>query len=281
MKKILFISLLLWGASALQAQEKSHSLYFNAGSGFHHLKYDLLNGNQENSAGYTFNAGYNYFFSPNWGLGAGLGLESFLSKATLNYQTSNPSVDADGESFEFRTKYTDWQEKQNVLFLDIPLSFIYQKELSQKLKLQLSAGPKVSFAVQSSYETPGGSIETTGYYSKYDVVLFGMPQHNFTTLTGFSEKNIHLNPTLSACGNLGGLYRLNAGMDLYGGFYFDYGLSNMIDAQDKLLYQEDGVYNGLFSSGLVDKVRQVAFGLKIGLNFRLGAKDVAQYIDNK
>ncbi|MFA5330447.1 MAG: outer membrane beta-barrel protein [Prolixibacteraceae bacterium] len=272
MKKLLFISLLLWGAGALQAQEKSQSVYFNIGSGFHNLKYDLRNGTQESSMGYTVNLGYNYFFSKNWGLGAGLGLESFQSKATLNYQTSKSSVDTDAESFEFRTQYTDWQEKQSILLLEIPISLIYQKEMSEKLKFQFSIGPKVAFAVQSNYKTAGGTIETTGYYPQYNVILYDMPQHNFTTLTSFPKSDTSLNPVVSAYSNLGGLYKLNNSMDLYAGVYFDYGLSNMIDAQDKFLYQEDGVYNGVFSSDLTNKVKQFAFGFKIGMNFRLGAK---------
>lgn len=273
MKKLLFISLLLWGAGTIQAQEKSKAIYFNVGSGFHNLKYDLQNGTQESNMGYSFNLGYNYFFSKNWGLGAGLGLQSFESKATLNYQTSKSSVDADGESFEFRTQYTDWQEKQSILLLDVPISFIYQKQMNEKLKFQFSIGPKVSFAVQSNYKTEGGTIETTGYYPQYNVVLYGMPQHNFTTLTSFPKNDISLNPVVSAYSNLGGLYKLSNRLDLYAGVYFDYGLSNMIDAQDKLLYQEDGVYNGVFSSDLTNKVKQIAFGFKIGINFRLGAKE--------
>lgn len=224
--------------------------------------------------GYTVNLGYNYFFSKNWGLGAGLGLESFQSKATLNYQTSKSSKDTDGESFEFRTQYTDWQEKQSILFLDIPLSFIYLKEMSEKLKFQLSIGPKVSFAIQSNYKTVGGSIETTGYYPQYNVVLYGMPQHNFKTINEFPKEDISLNPVVSAYSNVGALYKLNNRMDLYAGIYIDYGLTNMIDAQNKYLYQEDGVYNGIFSSDLTNNVKQFAFGFKIGINFRLGAKEV-------
>lgn len=273
MKKLLFISLLLWGTAATQAQEKSQSLYFNIGTGFHNLKYDLQNGTHENSMGYTFNLGYNYFFSKNWGFGVGLGLESFESKATLNYQTSHISTDTDGESFEFRTQYTDWQEKQSILLLDIPLSFIYQKEMSEKLKFQFSVGPKVAFAAQSNYKTTGGTIETTGYYPQYNVVLSGMPQHNFTTLTSFPKNRISIDPVVSAFGNLGGLYKLNKSMDFYAGVYLDYGLTNMIDAQDKLLYQEDGVYNGVFSSDLTNKVKQFAFGFKVGINLRLDTKE--------
>ncbi len=275
MKKILFISLLLWGAGALQAQENetSRSLYFNAGGGSHPLKYDLQNGVKENFMGYTVNLGYHYYFSKNWGFAAGLGLASFQSKATLNYQTSNASVDTDNDSFEFRTQYTDWQEKQTILLLDIPLGLVYQKQMNEKFNFQFSIGPKVSFPLQSKNETSGGTIETTGYYPQYNVVLFGLPQHNFTTLTSFPKNDTSLKPVLSACSNLGVLINLNNRLDLYSGVYLDYGLTNMIDPQSKFLYQEDGVYNGIFSSDLTKRVTQYAFGFKIGINFRLGAKE--------
>ena len=269
MKRLLVISLLLWGAGAIQAQEEPQSIYFHVGSGFHNLNYDLRNGTQENNIGFTCNLGYNYFFSRNWGVGSGLGLESFQSEATLNYQTSKSSVDTDGESFKFRTQYNDWQEKQSVLLLDIPISLIYQKQLSEKLKFQFSAGPKVSFAVQSNYKIEGGSIETFGFYPQYNVFLYDMPQHNFSTLTRFPKNDTSLNPVVSAYSNGGALYKLNSCMDLYAGVYIDLGLSNMIDARDQFLYQEDGVYNGVFSSRLTSKVKHFAFGFKVGINFRL------------
>lgn len=272
MKILLFINLLLLGTGALQAQEKSQAIYFDLGSGFHNLKYDLQNGKHESNMGYTYNFGYKYFFTKNWGLGAGLGLESFHSKSILNYQTSNSSVDTDGELFEFRTVFKDWQEKQSILLLDIPVSLLFQKQMNNKLKFQISFGPKVSFAIQSSYKTVGGTIETTGYYYQYNVVLYNMPQHNFTTLSDSQTNDTRLNPVLSASSNLGGLYKLNKNMDIFAGVYFDYGLTNMVDAQNKFLYQEDGVYNGVFSSDLTNKVKQFTLGLKVGINWNLSVK---------
>ncbi len=270
MKKILFIiSFLLLGMGVVQAQEKHQALYFNVGSGFHNLKCDLTNGKQKGNIGMTYNVGYNYFFSEKWGIGTGLGLETFQTEATLNYQTANPSVDTDGESFEFRTKYSDWQEKQNSVFLDVPINFIYQAKMGDKWKVQLSMGPQISFQVKSDYKIAGGTIETTGYYSKYNVILHDLPQHNFATITELPKGENSLNPVFSAIGNLGGFYQLNSKMDIYLGAYFSYGLTNAIDAKSKSLYQEDGVYNGVFSSDQASKVKPVAFGLKLGINWKL------------
>lgn len=267
MKKTLSISLLLLGIGVAQAQEKSQALYFNIGSGFHNLKYDLANGKQEGNIGMEYNVGYNYFFSNKWGIGIGLGLETFQSKATLNYQTGNSSVDTDGESFEFRTQYSDWQEQQNSIFLNIPVNFIYQLHMCDKWKVQFSMGPQILFLLKSNYKIAGGAIETTGYYSQYNVILHDLPQHNFTTTTELPKGKNSLNPGLSAIVNLGGLYQLNQNMDIYLGAYFDYGLTNTMDTKSKFLYQEDGVYNGIFSSDQTKKVKPIAFGFKIGISW--------------
>lgn len=258
---------------AIKAQDKAKSVYFNVGSGFHNLKYDLANGQHENKMGYTLNLGYNTFFSTNWGVKTGIGLRTFRSNATLNYQTSATSKDTDGESFEFRTKYADWKEKQNILLLDIPLGLIYQLPVCEKWNLQFSFGPKLSFPVKAKHQTTGGSIETTGYYPQYNVVLSGMPQHNFKTLTEFPENDISMKTVISAFADFGGSYKLSEKLDLYLGAYADYGLNNAIDAQKKPLYQEDGVYNGVLSSDQTDKVKLMTFGFKIGLNLNLGAKE--------
>jgi hypothetical protein len=273
MKKLLFIGLLLLEIGAVLAQQNDKVLYFNIGGGSHNLKYDIANGKQENDIGLTYNVGCDFFFSENWGLGTGLGLESFHAKSTLNYQTSKASVDTDGDSFEFRTQYANWKEKQNVLLLDIPLSFIHQKQINDNLKIQISVGPKVSFYVLSKYKSDGGTIETTGYYKKYNVTLYDLPQHNFTTITDVPEGNNSLNPILSTFINLGGLYKFNEKMDIYLGAYFEYGLNNAIDSQDKSLYQEDGVYNGVFSSDQTSKVKPQTFGFKVGLNLNLHTKN--------
>jgi hypothetical protein len=272
MKLKLVIGMLLFGMGASQAQVKEQYLNINFGTGIHNLQYDVQNGVQESKEGFTFNLGYNYFFNENWGVGTGIGIETFESRAILNFQTMKPSVDTDDESFEFRTQYTDWTEKQNVLLLGIPLGIIYQIQLNENSKLQFNFGPKVSFNVGAKYEITKGSIETTGYYPQYNVVLFDLPQHNFKTITEFPKEDIKLNPSISAFADLGGFYRLNLNTELYFGGYLNYGFNNLIDSKNNLLYQEDGIYNGVFASDQTEKVIPVSYGIKLGLSFQFNRK---------
>ncbi len=260
---------MLLGVVSMQAQEKGSYIYVNGGGGLHSLQHDIVNGSQKGSANYTINLGYDYFFTPNWGLGTGIGFESNRSESTLNYLTENPSVDTDGDTFLFRTYYNDWKEKQKALLIEIPISVSYKSKLKQNWKMQFTVGAKMELPVQSSYEIVGGDIETTGYYPQYDVELYGLPQHNFNTLTSFPEKDIALKSIYSAFADAGVLCPLNSKLDLYLGVYASYGLNNAIDAQDNLLYQEDGVYNGVFASNQTDKVTPLAFGLKVGLTWQV------------
>lgn len=275
MKKLLIVGLLLYtmGAMGAMGAIKEHnakkSVYFNIESGLHSLRYDLANGDKENKQGYTFNLGYNHFFLPNWGVKSGLGFSTFKSKAILNYKTNKASVDTDNESFNFRTQYSDWNEQQNLLLMDITLGLIYQLPINEKWKFQFSFGPKLSFPVQAKYQTTGGVIKTTGYYQQYNVILSDMPQHNFKSLTEFPDNDIHINTVISAFADLGGVYKINEKFDLYLGAYIDYGLNNIIDAQNKSLYQEDGIYNGVFESNQTDKIKLFTFGCKIGLTWKL------------
>ena len=119
MKKHLIIGLTLLIYSSLNAQENGQSLYFTGGGGLHNLSYDLKNGSEKGGLGYSFNAGYGYFLNKHWGLQSGIGLQSYVSTAKLNYNTAAPSIDSDGTAYEFRTIYNNWQEKQQLLFLDI------------------------------------------------------------------------------------------------------------------------------------------------------------------
>ena len=110
---------------------------------------------------------------------------------TINYQSVTPQVDMDGESFELRATYKNWQEKQQALFMDIPLTLQYRHTLSNKISLQGSGSGKISIPISSSYKTTDGSITTIGYYSRLNVELSDLPEYGFTTITDSYNGKYH------------------------------------------------------------------------------------------
>lgn len=75
-----------------------------------------------------------------------------------------------------------------------------------------------------------------------------------------------------AIADLGGLYKLSSGLDLYVGGYINYSLNNISKDENKLIFQPNGSYNGLLASSLASNVIPISFGVKVGLNFFLGQK---------
>jgi len=272
MKKPLIIGLSLLLYANIQAQEADHYLYLNTGGGLHNLSYTLQNGNEKGSFGYSMNAGYGYFFNEHWGVQAGLGLQSFKPTATLNYQTGTPSTDTDGTTYEYRTSYNNWQEQQRLLFLDIPLGVQYRYKLNEKFQLLAATGLKISVPVKTTFKTTGGEIITTGFYSQWNVELKDMPQHDFNNITDQLTGNVSIKTSYSGFADLGALYELSPTLDLYAGGYVSYGLNNILKSDNKLVYQQGNVYNGVLASNQTDKAKIVSMGLNVGVRWHFGNK---------
>ena len=188
MKNYFIISLFIFiGLSGLQAQEKGHYYNFNIGGGYHTLQYDLDNGSHTGGLGYTVNLGYSYFFAPTWGITTGVGIQSFQSEGTLNYMAIFSKVDDDNDAYQFRTDYRDWQEKQSALLLDIPIGISHLMVLNNQWKLRGTVGAKISMALDASYQTTGGDIQTSLYYQRLNAEIFDIDEHSLETRTNVSR----------------------------------------------------------------------------------------------
>ena len=274
MKTQIILGIALLAAVSLKAQQPGHYLHFNIGGGLNNLSYTLQNGTQKGQFGYTVNGAYSYFFTPHFGLQTGVGIQSFNGSSILNVSTTSPATDTDGDAYELGTAYLDWQEKQQTLFVEIPLLAQYRFTLGQKLRLIASAGAKVSIPVNTTYKTTAGQIVTTGFYPQWNVDLSEMPQHGFGTNANQYTGSYTLKTAYMAIADIGGLIKLSEKKDLYLGGYFNYGLNNVLTPDNQSISEQDGTYNGVFVSSQVNEVLPVAFGIKVGLYLKLGKKTV-------
>jgi len=278
MKKQIIFGLGLLIGAVMQAQSPSGSrtadqyLHFSVGVGDHNLSYNFPNGVHNGRVGYNLNAAYSYFFTPQWGVEGGVGIQSFGALSTLNFQSATPAKDSDGDSYEFRDAYQNWREKQQVLQFEIPLALQFRYRLNKKSRLLASLGGKVSFPLKTSYKTLGGEMVTTGYYSQWNAVLSDLPKHGFSTYSNSYSGNLTLKRAYMATADVGELYKLSEKLDLYLGGYFNYGLNNVITTGSKPVYQSDGTYNGFFGSDQVSKVTPIAFGIKVGIYWKVECK---------
>jgi outer membrane protein OmpA-like peptidoglycan-associated protein len=195
--------------------------------------------------------------------------------------TTEVSIDTDGDTYEFRTYYNDWKERQKAMVCDIPLSFLFQKKMGNKFSILTSIGAKASIPVDFSSKSIGGEIKTTGYYKQWNVELYGMPQHNFKNIKEEKRAAIPSKLYLSTFVDLGATYRISKKMFIYGGLYVNYGVTDIVANKGKSIYEQNGTYNGVLVSDFASKTTTEAYGIKLGIRVWLGPRNAELALDRQ
>lgn len=270
MKKQIIICISLIFCMLIQAQNSDNFLHFSFGSGQHNLSYSLKDGIQKPNTGFMANVAFSHFFTSKLGLQSGIGIQTLSSVSILNLTENTPAIDSDMDIYVHNVKFKNWQEKQQVMFVEIPLEGQFKQRISEKINMLLTLGAKLSIPVSATYKTTGGEIVTSGYYPQYNIELTDLPNHGFTTITqSFSGKN-KLNLLYSAIAKIGVGYKLTEKIDLHAGAYFNYGLNNILKADTKMLYQLDGTYNSVLQSYQTSSIKPTSLGVELGLNIMIG-----------
>lgn len=266
-KIVLGLGLLL--SVLLQAQYSEQYLHLNVGGGMHELSYKTANGTQKSAAGFTLNTAYSYFFAPNWGLQTGIGIQSFGASSTMNFTTEMPDTDSEGDTYQLMTYYRNWQESQRAFMLNIPLAVQFRYPINEKIKMLASVGANISMPISAIFKTNGGEIQTAGNYPQWHLELTDIPAEGFTTTTQQYSGKLSLKTVYMGNIDVGMLYKMSEKMDLYVGTYLNYGLNNTLTPNNKLIFEHDGVYNGVLASNQTTKLIPVSVGLKLGLYWQL------------
>ena len=254
----------------MQAQEKGHYLFLSAGMGPQFIRSQMENGNQIEDVGYVLTAGYDYFFHKNWGIEAGLGLQTFRTQMILSDMGGYPAIDKSGMAYEYRNYFNGWQEQQSFTLLTLPVGLRCLFPFYDHLGLTASAGVKLLMPISTSYAITNGSITTTGYYSSTNVELINQPQNGFTTINGVPSGKISLGLSYAGYADIGIACQLTPIISMSVSTYIDYGPSNWITPTTKPVYQSNGKYNDIMHSDRIKDSHFLNYGLKFGLSWYLG-----------
>lgn len=267
-KQIIIVISLIWGFQ-LWAQ-KSNMLSLSVGSGQHNLNYTMKDGVQTPEIGFSASMTFTHYFTPKLGLLSGVGIQTFGSVSTLNLTENTQAIDSDMDMYVHHAKFNDWKEKQQVMFVEIPVAGQFKQRISDKINMLLTLGAKISLPINVTYQTIGGEIITSGYYPQYNIELTDLPNHGFTTISQSYSGENKLNLLVSAISKLGISYKLTEKIDIHAGGYFNYGFNNILKADTKMLYQLDGTYNSVFQTYQTTGIKPIAFGFEVGLNISIG-----------
>ena len=230
MKKFVFVLFSLL-SPAVWGQQQAGEFSAFIGGGLSHLKYSP--GASSPKAGASAGLGYRYYFSPQWSIGSGAGLQLYNSRINLNQLSgSSPARDAEGSPFEFRYNAANYRESQTAFYLAVPLNVQFETAASETA-WYIHMGGKVAYPVRARYQAEIPGLATTGYYPEWNVELaapafmgfgqwqnVGSPKRELKTKTAFlltAETGIKRKGSRLA----------------YIGVYADYGLNNILKAGDR------------------------------------------------
>lgn len=316
MKRIKLLTLAAVISVAAFAQEKGHYIGISGGLGWGGLNYDYKGassfGDTKYKLGGNATIDYTYYFHKNWGVSIGAG--GSLYRSYVEYTESDPNnaffqfggvqIDDSEQALEYqlRARLNDWEEKQTVYMVDIPIMLKYQKRFGKADRhgLYFGIGAKIQLPIKSEYEVVDADfaganrLTVSGYYENFGGLDLGydgesLPDHGFGSIHNPNEA-LGWNGDLemeglgvSGIAEFGGLFGLNKRMDLLVGVYFDYGFKDLKKSDVDLFSAPasylpnannnigKGIgYAGMLNSNGVDKISSMAYGVKVGLRIKLG-----------
>ena len=288
MKKLVKSIIFFFAATSgmyVSAQRPTHELSAYAATGLSTLRYKPDIGAKGGGFGGDFGVGYTYFmyrewvagsgtvYNMKWGVHSGVGMGLFNSRADVNKQetVTYGLVDDENDKFDLHTTLNNYSEKQNSIFLNIPVMATLQ--LNQYYAM---AGVKLGLPLIAKHKAKDVKISNRAYYTEYDNWL---EEQEFVGFGPFVRDEAKGDLDLGLCVALalegGIILRLSKTMNLYTGVYADIGLNNVSKAKADLAFINYDVNNPKnFTTNSVmatqsDKTNLIAVGVKVRLGFGL------------
>ena len=282
----------------------AHRIQALLGAGYSSMGYDLhSDGKETGFVGASAQIRYLYYFTENWGIGAGVGFSNYGSTGTLNTTTAFeteihdsdiPSGGTTGEAYEHRVKTHDWREQQRAYMVDIPVMVqcIYPIPSVQMtngpLKIYADLGVDIGLTVAASRKLTGGSIEHVGWYKPWKLELSQIDGHDFYSenASDFEKDKQNLKLRLPAIGimaDFGFAIPLREDLDLLIGLYANY-IANDICAGKQDIgwrntnetgYREHAFMNpyaGIIGTQYARAAHPWQAGIRVGIHFTPLAK---------
>jgi hypothetical protein len=274
-----FLIIVIMLCSVTVFSQTKQCISVNGNVGMVSLSYSLEKGTCKPRIGFGGKVAYSFYFTSQWGIGAGLefstsSTDGYLDGAKVSFYDK---VDDEGDMYRKDVYFRDWHERQKIFFVEIPLLLHYQYDfgLQKRRKIYINMGAKVQLPLVANYQVTRGELEIQGYYEKWNVTLFGLPNHGFgkeSSKTNAGKLNIPLN--VSATIGIGFSFEVAKMIDVFVGGTFDYGFINLKEAtQGDLLYEDNSQnlqYRGILFSSSIEKVNAISIKGEAGVRIAIG-----------
>lgn len=284
MKRKLLIYVLIIFTIPIFAQ-KGVVVDVSTGIGYSNIDYltAVLNNSRNGKLQTTYNFGFAYNITDNFGIGIGLTYSPYSANIRINDNLSwDNVVDSEGEKYQHLLKLSDWSESQTLSYLEIPISLQFNLPIFKKDYLFFNIGVGYGFLLNASYEA-SGTLLHTGYYEKWRLTLENTPSHGFYRNSSFKPSgHIASKNMFFTCFEMGIIFPLSTQWEWYGSSYFKYIISNnLLENKDNELGFRNDVdnmaekhyfmtnYDGIINTSTIDSgdARVYSYGIKLGVRY--------------
>jgi len=244
--------------------------------GLQGMQYSIKNGQAKLLPAGSLGLNYTFRLSSQLDFLTGISAGLYRTQVTLQdgKTFSYGAVDAVGSAFQYRLKFTGFEETQRFIAAGIPLLLQYHTG-GDGMEWYIDGGAKLFIPFNANSQISARQVDLTGYYPDFNVELSDLPQHGFGTLKNWeSTGTLKLKPAAALSAGTGLIFKLSSGKSLYAGLFVDYGLTSLKDDKDNLpiiTYSPKGT-NGTQSNSVLNteyagKAALLSYGMQIRLSF--------------
>ena len=216
-------------ASAETINMPQHEFTFNIAGGISTLNYKIDQATLKRGLAGNAGFGFHYFFNDNWAITTGL--EAAFYRARINapsMESANYFSPSEGWEYIYHYNLKDFEEKQNLLALQLPIMAKFLMPLGESdHNLFLALGGRLGYSIWGNYEQSAQSFE------QRILDFFGIisPDRVFPSQhDGFNQKASlkFANFNAMASAEAGVRWKISDKFSLYTGVFVDYGLLDII-----------------------------------------------------
>lgn len=257
---------------SVEVLEETKGLFIspNLSAGLFAIKGDLASGLtgdllQTSQVSFSFGVGVDYMFTENIGITTGFSMVNYNSSFSLSGFEQEPyrTIDKDGDEYDLHAATSDIVNDVKLKYIEIPIGIALRFG-----GFIVRLGVKYGIAGSSTSEFSEGSITTTGYYPKYSVTLYDIPEYGFDTYSMDGvEGSVEHKSTLSGFFELGYNAALSQKISISILGFYQTSFSSVYDSENAYLTSGGETYTSVLN--VMESPKISAFGLKVGLDIKL------------
>lgn len=253
--------------------------YVGVQSGIGNLEGDLAGTVSGDRLGGAVKAGYIYALSDHFGIGSGIEFSQYKQELSLVSEStivSNYEVDAIGSAFIYNVTTSNYNEKQTLHALQIPLFVQFKTNINKGVDFNFRAGAKYFLPVSYKIKATATNAIGSAYYPDVNLTIDDLPEYGFGIQNDYAASGeYNTKGILMSSFELGFTFDIGAKSALYAAMFLENGYGSILDQDKNESYigynattVSDRKANGLYSTDKDVKITPVAFGLTLGWNFR-------------